>query len=142
MSQNTFASWMWLVIDWMGALPAPKAVLELLSCQCSRSCMLPSCSCMANGLKCTDLCRLRDCKTGATMMTSCLMMEMTKTMTMRAAIAGKAFVMKYPVAFKEVKLVTGKNTSLVLLNQQLLPFFSQSHAISVSNIVKQFLQKV
>ena len=45
-----------LAIDWMGGLPAPKAVLELLSCQCSRSCKLPSCFCMANGLKCTDLC--------------------------------------------------------------------------------------
>ena len=50
-----------LAIDWMGGLPAPKAVLELLSCQCSRSFKLPSCFCMANGLKCTDLCRLRDC---------------------------------------------------------------------------------
>ena len=50
-----------LAIDWMDGLPAPKAVLELLSCQCSRSCKLPSCSCMANGLKCTDLRRLQDC---------------------------------------------------------------------------------
>ena len=51
----------WLAIDWMDGLPAPKAVLELLSCQCSRSCKLPSCSCMANGLKCTDHFRLQDC---------------------------------------------------------------------------------
>ena len=50
-----------LAIDWMDRLPAPKAVLELLSCQCSRSCKLPSFSYMANGLKCTDLCRLQDC---------------------------------------------------------------------------------
>ena len=47
-----------LVIDWMGGLPSPKAVQELLSCQCSRSCKIPLCSCMANGLKCTDLSRL------------------------------------------------------------------------------------
>ena len=53
------------------------------------------------------------------MMKSCLMMKMTMTMTMRTAIAGKAFVMKYRVAFKEVELVTGKNISLVLLNQLL-----------------------
>ena len=50
-----------LAIDWKGGLPAPKAVLELLSCQCSRFCKLPSCSCMANGLECTDLCRFQDC---------------------------------------------------------------------------------
>ncbi|CAH3160564.1 unnamed protein product, partial [Porites evermanni] len=50
-----------LVIDWMGGQPAPQAVLELLSCQCSRSCKLPSCSCILNGLKCTDMCRLQDC---------------------------------------------------------------------------------
>lgn len=50
-----------LVVDWMGGQPAPQAVLELLSCQCSRSCKLPSCSCIVNGLKCTDMCRLQDC---------------------------------------------------------------------------------
>ena len=50
-----------LVIDWMGDQPAPQAVLEVLSCQCSRSCKLPSCSCIVNGLKCTDMCRLQDC---------------------------------------------------------------------------------
>jgi len=50
-----------LVVDWMGGQPAQQAVLELLSCQCSRSCKLPSCSCIVNGLKCTDMCRLQDC---------------------------------------------------------------------------------
>ena len=50
-----------LVVDWMGGQPAPQAVLELLSCQCSRSCKLPSCSCIVNGLRCTDMCRLQDC---------------------------------------------------------------------------------
>lgn len=49
------------------------------------------------------------------MMMLCLMMKMTMT----TAIAGKAFVMKYRVAFKEVKLVTAKNMSLILLNQLL-----------------------
>lgn len=49
------------------------------------------------------------------MMMLCLMMKMTMT----TAIVGKAFAMKYRVAFKEVKLVTGKNISLVLLNQML-----------------------
>ena len=50
-----------LVVDWMGGQPAPQAVLELLSCQCSRACKPPSCSCIANGLKCTDMCRLQEC---------------------------------------------------------------------------------
>ena len=50
-----------LVIDWMDRVPAPEAVLDLLSCLCSRSCKLPSCVCLTNGLKCTDMCRLRNC---------------------------------------------------------------------------------
>ena len=50
-----------LTIDWMSGEPAPQAVLELLSCQCSRICKLPGCTCLTNGLKCTDLCRLQDC---------------------------------------------------------------------------------
>lgn len=45
----------------MGGQPAPKAVLEFLSCQCKKSCKLPTCSCLVNGLKCTDMCRLQDC---------------------------------------------------------------------------------
>ena len=48
-------------IDWMSGDPAPTAVLELLSCSCTRSCQLPTCSCLANGLKCTDVCKLLDC---------------------------------------------------------------------------------
>lgn len=50
-----------LAIDWMDGLPAPQAVLDLLSCKCTRTCKLPSCVCLMNGLKCTDMCRLRDC---------------------------------------------------------------------------------
>ncbi|CAH3143072.1 unnamed protein product [Porites evermanni] len=50
-----------LGIDWMSGQPAPATVLELLSCSCTRSCRLPNCSCLANGLKCTDMCRLSEC---------------------------------------------------------------------------------
>ena len=39
-----------LALDWMTGEPAPKAVLELLSCQCNRLCQLPNCTCLANGL--------------------------------------------------------------------------------------------
>ena len=51
-----------LGIDWMSGQPAPTAVLELLSCSCTRSCKLPNCSCLLNGMNCTDLCRLPECE--------------------------------------------------------------------------------
>ena len=50
-----------LTIDWMTGSPAPEAVLELMSCKCSTGCKLPSCVCILNGLKYTDICRLRGC---------------------------------------------------------------------------------
>ena len=50
-----------LTIDWMSGKPAPKAVLELLSYQCKRICQLPSCTCLVNGLRCTQLCKLQEC---------------------------------------------------------------------------------
>ena len=51
-----------LTIDWMSGEPAPRAVLELRSCQCKRVCQLPSCTCLANGLHCTDMCQLQECR--------------------------------------------------------------------------------
>ena len=50
-----------LAIEWMRGSPAPSAVLELLSCRCSRRCKLPDCQCLSNGLKCTDMCKLQTC---------------------------------------------------------------------------------
>lgn len=50
-----------LKIKWMSGEPAPKAVLEFLSCSCLRTCQPLNCSCCSNGLKCTDKCRLREC---------------------------------------------------------------------------------
>ena len=50
-----------LGIDWMSGPPATATVLELLPCSYTRSCRLPNCSCLANGLKCTDMCRLSEC---------------------------------------------------------------------------------
>ncbi|KAJ8413153.1 hypothetical protein AAFF_G00091490 [Aldrovandia affinis] len=46
---------------WMRGSPAPEAVLQLLSCNCSRRCKLPECECMSSGLKCTNLCKLQTC---------------------------------------------------------------------------------
>ena len=54
-----------LVIHWMDGQPAPEAILDLLACNCTRKCELPRCTCMANGLKCTDMCRLQDCENQA-----------------------------------------------------------------------------
>jgi len=54
-----------LVIHWMDGQPAPAAILDLLACNCARKCELAKCTCMANGLKCTDMCRLQDCENQA-----------------------------------------------------------------------------
>lgn len=54
-----------LTIDWMDEKLAPRAVLDLLACRCPRKCMLPKCECLSNGLKCTNMCRLRDCENQA-----------------------------------------------------------------------------
>ena len=50
-----------LVVHWMDGEPAPQAILDLLACNCTRTCQLHSCECMANGLKCTDMCKLSNC---------------------------------------------------------------------------------
>ena len=50
-----------LAIRWMRSPPASDAVLELLACKCVRSCKLPKCTCMANGLACTNMCKLQSC---------------------------------------------------------------------------------
>ena len=50
-----------LSIDWMNGPPAPEAVSELVSCNCARSCKIPTCSCLVNGMKCSDICRLKNC---------------------------------------------------------------------------------
>ena len=49
----------------MSGEPAPAVLFEFLSCSCPRSCKLPTCTCLTNGLKCTDMCRLRDCNNRA-----------------------------------------------------------------------------
>ena len=50
-----------LVIDWMTTSPAPNTILEFLSCGCKKSCDNNKCKCRAHGLKCTDMCTLKDC---------------------------------------------------------------------------------
>jgi hypothetical protein len=55
-----------LEIEWMKGLPAPMAVLELLACQCKKTCDVGSCSCIENKMHCTEMCKLQDCSNSAT----------------------------------------------------------------------------
>jgi hypothetical protein len=50
-----------LVIDWLSIESAPSAILELMSCNCTRQCVSSSCCCLKNGLKCTDMCKIQTC---------------------------------------------------------------------------------
>jgi len=43
-----------MVVQWMDGEPAPEALLDLLACNCLST---TKCVCVANGLKCTDMCR-------------------------------------------------------------------------------------
>jgi len=40
--------------------PAPEALLELRKCNCETGCIRLSCSCLKNGLTCTDMCGCGD----------------------------------------------------------------------------------
>ena len=51
-----------LSVDWMDGPPAPDAVLEMVSCNCRKSCRAPQCQCVVNGLKCSDICSLKQCE--------------------------------------------------------------------------------
>ena len=51
-----------LETNWMSQKPAPDTLLEFLSCGCKKSgCQNNMCICIANGLKCTDICSCTDC---------------------------------------------------------------------------------
>lgn len=54
-----------LNINWMTGAPAPEAVFELLSCSCAKLCKIPTCTYIANNLKCTSACRLSNCENSA-----------------------------------------------------------------------------
>jgi len=52
-----------LVVQWMDGQLAPEALLDLLACNCPKHCVSTTkCVCVANGLKCTDMCRQPDCE--------------------------------------------------------------------------------
>ena len=60
-----------LSIDWMLLPVAPADVLDLISCNCSRSmCRTQACVCRSHGLECTDLCGCGDSCENAVVVTS------------------------------------------------------------------------
>ena len=53
-------------IDWDPQAPAPKDVLELLACHCSKACRQSQYHCLQNSLPYTDACHLFDCENQST----------------------------------------------------------------------------
>ena len=45
-----------ITVKWLHSKPAPKQILEFLSCSCKKSCLNEDCCCFKSGLKCTDIC--------------------------------------------------------------------------------------
>jgi len=54
-----------LLVHWMEGQPATDVILDLLACNCPNTFSFPRCICVANGLRCTDMCRLTDCENQA-----------------------------------------------------------------------------
>lgn len=49
-----------LEIYWTNQALAPQAVMELICCRCKGSCQTRRCSCVSNGLPCTEACTCQD----------------------------------------------------------------------------------
>ena len=49
-----------LEIYWTDQAPAPDAVMKLVCCGCKGSCATRRCSCVSNGLRCTEACACQD----------------------------------------------------------------------------------
>ena len=45
-----------ITVKWLNSKPAPKQILEFLSCSCKKSCLNEDCCCFKARLKCTDMC--------------------------------------------------------------------------------------
>ena len=45
---------------WTNQAPAPQAFMELICCRCKGSCQTRRCSCVSNGLPCTEACTCQD----------------------------------------------------------------------------------
>ena len=63
-----FTSHGWLVVDqklevkWMENNVAPDSILNIVNCKCKQPCDTKRCSCVKNGLQCSDLCCCSNCK--------------------------------------------------------------------------------
>ena len=51
-----------LVVDWIDGKPAPEAISQLMSYNCTRNCSSARRVCVANGMRYTDMCRLPNCE--------------------------------------------------------------------------------
>lgn len=49
-----------LEVLWIDNLPAPQAILQLVTCGCKSVCDTRRCTCLKNGLPCTDACKCPD----------------------------------------------------------------------------------
>ena len=70
----------WAVV-WMEGQPAPEPIIDLMAYICPKKCTLPKCACMANGFKCTDMCKL---------VTTSLPSQTVKKMQIRTEMSLKA----------------------------------------------------
>ena len=41
------------MVHWTNLATAPESIMELLACNCSKTCSLPKCTCVINGMKCS-----------------------------------------------------------------------------------------
>ena len=54
-----------LIAEMTRSLPAPKANIEMSVCNCrsgKTKCTSGNCTCQRNGLKCSEMCRCKDCE--------------------------------------------------------------------------------
>ena len=52
----------WLSSHWMDQLPAPEALLKLVSCGYTTGCSTRRCTCKTLGMSCTDVCQCCRCE--------------------------------------------------------------------------------
>ena len=48
-------------VKWMTRKPAPDDLLVLVNCHCQTGCGAARCSCVREGMQCTDACGCQDC---------------------------------------------------------------------------------
>ena len=46
-------------IKWLSTKPAPEEIIELISCECKKICIVEKCCCIQASLNCIDLCKIK-----------------------------------------------------------------------------------